>query len=72
MIVINKCCLLPAVLVTFRRNRRHKKEKMNSSALNKMNCDRKFLVIIYHFILCMRESIEQNMKPESNSNMLAQ
>ena len=49
-----------------------KKKKINSSAFNKMNCERKFLVIIYHFILCMRESIEQNIELEWNSSMLAQ
>lgn len=38
-----------------------KKEKMNSSALNKINCDRKLLIITTHFILCMRESIKQNI-----------
>ena len=49
-----------------------KKKKINSSAFNKMNYERKFLVIIYHFILCMRESIEQNIELEWNSSMLAQ
>ena len=39
-----------------------KKEKMNS-ALNKMNGDRKFLAITYHFILCVREVVVGTPSP---------
>ena len=63
MTTISKCYLLPAVVVICRRNRKHtKKEKINSIALNKINCHRKFLLITYHFILSMTESIEPNIK----------
>ena len=50
MTAINKAYLLPSVLVIFRGNRRRIEEKLDSSALNKMDCDRKLLVITFERI----------------------
>ena len=47
MTAINECHPVTAVLVVLRRNRRRKKEKMNYSALNEMNRDRKFLTVTF-------------------------